>query len=253
MNINQAKQLLNGGTGWRGDCPDCGGHSTLSVSNVGGTIKWYCFRASCNTKGVETIRRTLDEIMKGPTDVSARDFSVPAHFTAVTSNEEARLYCAGGYFISSEMRYDPRLHRAVFLVYRDGGVVDAIGKALASRRGSVPKWYRYGQSRLSYMSIGTPIYGTCVVVEDIPSACVVRAAGYDSMALMSTHMSDLDIHDLMGYNRVIVALDPDAYSKGIVMADRLGAYTDAKAIPIPDDLKYYTLKEVQEILCMDSQ
>jgi len=67
------------------------------------------------------------------------------------------------------------------------------------------------------------------------------------MALLGTNLTDLDILDLMGYN-IIVALDPDAHSKGIAMADRLNAYTDARAILIPDDLKYFKPERVREIL-----
>jgi ABC-type uncharacterized transport system permease subunit len=89
---------------------------------------------------------------------------------------------------------------------------------------------------------------TCVIVEDIPSAIVASAAGYASMALLGTHLTTLDIQDLMGYTNIIVALDPDAHSKGIAMAARLSAYSNARAVLIPDDLKYSKPEDIKEIL-----
>jgi len=68
------------------------------------------------------------------------------------------------------------------------------------------------------------------------------------MALLGTHLTTLDVQDLMGYTNIIVALDPDAHSKGIAMAARLNAYSNARAVLIPDDLKYYNPDKVREIL-----
>ena len=113
----------------------------------------------------------------------------------------------------------------------------------------MPKWWKYGKSGRSFIVKvgGSDHGGECVIVEDIPSACIVGAAGYSSMALLGTNLTDLDILDLMGYN-IIVALDPDAHSKGIAMARRLSAYTDARSILIPDDLKYFKPERVREML-----
>jgi hypothetical protein len=93
-----------------------------------------------------------------------------------------------------ECRYDPKQDRAVFLIRRGLHVVDAIGRSLNR---APPKWFRYGRSGQSFMLSGRD---TCVVVEDIPSAITVGAAGYASMALLGTNLTTLDIKDLMEYN-----------------------------------------------------
>ena len=192
----------------------------------------------------------MDEILTsivGLLPTNSPEFELPRHFTAVASNPTAtrqlKYLTAIGMEQLVRTQYDPKLNRLVYVITRRGHPIDAIGKSLD--RASIPKWYRYGSSGRSFM-IGEHAQ-PCVIVEDIPSACVVGAAGYTSMALLGTNLTDLDVLDLMGYN-IIVALDPDAHSKGIAMADRLSAYTDARAVLIPDDLKYFTPDEVRRIL-----
>ena len=46
----------------------------------------------------------------------------------------------------------------------------------------------------------------------------------------------------------MIALDPDAYSKGLIIQNRLQPFTNAKAILIPDDLKYFKPSKVKEII-----
>jgi hypothetical protein len=236
---------------WRGNCPDCGGRNTLSISNEFGELKWFCFKAHCVTKGRYSVRRSVDEILTSMVGLSptrnSTAFELPIHFTAIESNVTAAR--AAMYLKKINMdqfvytKYDPKLNRLVYIITRGrGNVIDAIGSSLDR---TPPKWYKYGKSGRSF--IVTRKTNVCVIVEDIPSACVVGAAGYTSMALLGTNLTDLDVLDLMGYN-VIVALDPDAHSKGIAMADRLSAYTDARAVLIPDDLKYFTPDEVRRIL-----
>ena len=238
---------------WRGNCPDCGGRNTLSISDELGELKWFCFKAHCTTKGRHTIRRSVDDILKSivglpPTKLTT--FELPPHFTAVESNSSATRATMYLRKINMEQfvrtKYDPKLHRLVYLITRGGGIIDAIGKSLG---GTMPKWWKYGKSGRSFIVKvgGSDRGGKCVIVEDIPSACVVGAAGYSSMALLGTNLTDLDILDLMGYN-ITVALDPDAHSKGIAMARRLSAYTDARSILIPDDLKYFKPERVREML-----
>jgi len=249
LNKSDAKQLLNGMPTWRGNCPDCGGKNTLSIANELGELKWFCFKAHCTTKGRYTVKRSVDDILKsivGLPPNKLTTFELPSHLTTVESNMAATRAATYLSKINMEQvirtKYDPKLHRLVYLITRRGVVIDAIGKSLD---GTPPKWWKYGKSGRSF--IVTRKTNVCVIVEDIPSACIVGAAGYSSMALLGTNLTDLDILDLMGYN-IIVALDPDAHSKGIAMADRLNAYTDARAVPIPDDLKYFTPDEVRSIL-----
>jgi hypothetical protein len=251
LSLPKAKQILNGRDNWRGDCLDCGGKNTLSISNVGGEIKWFCFQSNCKTKGRRYVRRTIDEIIKSmrgkDRELINIPFEVPTYFIDMNSTPRSTRFfnflTTIGMDDKVECRYDPRQNRAVFLIKRGLYVVDAIGKSLNK---TLPKWFRYGHSGQSFMLNDGD---TCVVVEDIPSAITVGAAGYASIALLGTHLTTLDIKDLMGYNNIIVALDPDAHSKGVAIAARLDAYSNARAILIPNDLKYFKPNEVREILC----
>ena len=250
LSLSQAKQTLDGMDNWRGDCLDCGGKNTLSISNVMGEIKWFCFKAHCKTKGRGNVRRTIDEIvesMRGKDhELNRIPFETPPYFTDMNSTLRSTRFfnflTAIGMKDKVECRYDPKQNRAVFLIRRGLHVVDAIGRSLNR---APPKWFKYGHSGQSFMLSGGD---TCVVVEDIPSAITVGAAGYASMALLGTNLTTLDIKDLMEYNNIIVALDPDAHSKGVAMASRLDAYSNAKAMLISNDLKYFNPDEIGEIL-----
>ena len=250
LSLSQAKQTLDGMDNWRGDCLDCGGKNTLSISNVMGEIKWFCFKAHCKTKGRGNVRRTIDEIVESMRGIDHElnriPFETPPYFTDMNSTLRSTRFfnflTAIGMKDRVECRYDPKQNRAVFLIRRGLHVVDAIGRSLNK---ALPKWFRYGHSGQSFMLNDGD---TCVVVEDIPSAITVGAAGYASMALLGTNLTTLDIKDLIGYNNIIVALDPDAHSKGVAMASRLDAYSNAKAVLISDDLKYFNPNEIEDIL-----
>jgi hypothetical protein len=249
LSLLQAKQLLNGFDTWRGDCPDCGGKNTLSISIVMGEVKWFCFKAHCKTRGKGDVRRSTDEIMKemkGKSSELKTPFDAPIYFTGMNSTLRCTLLFEFLYDIGMENKvdcaFDPKQNRAVFFIKRGLHRIDAIGRSLNK---TLPKWFRYGKSGRSFMLNEGD---TCVIVEDIPSAIVAGAAGYASMALLGTHLTTLDIQDLMEYTNIIVALDPDAHSKGITMAERLNAYSNARAVLIPDDLKYFNPDEVRGIL-----
>ena len=256
MNPKDIKTLIGNHESYRGDCYDCGGANSLSISCVEGTLKWMCFKAHCKNKGSGNVRRTSEEITnailgrKKEVDSNIR-FDVPSYFTSVYSSDRAVKFFKRYHALPLseqgriKLRYDPKQNRAVFLVCREGEVVDATGRALDAN--VVPKWYRYNGSGQSFIlnhpNPSTPI----VVVEDIPSACVCSHE-YSAIALMGTSLSDHDLKDLMGYSKVIVALDPDAYSKGISIARRLSPFTDARAVLIPDDIKYFKPNEVKGML-----
>lgn len=251
LNSKEIKELLDGHLSYRGDCPVCGGRSSFSANMTdAGEVAWICFKASCKERGRADVPRSVEQITKyllsNKPDV-CNNFEVPDYFTSIHSNQYAYEYFermnAIPLHIDRKIRlmYDPKQDRSVFIVQRKGVVVDAIGRAIGK---NPMKWYRYGNSGQSFLYRKN---NTLIVTEDIPSA-ITMAYSYSAMGLMGTDLSDNDMQDVMQFDNCIIALDPDAYSKGIMIAKRLSPYINVEAIRIPDDLKYFKPKEAKELI-----
>jgi hypothetical protein len=114
-------------------------------------------------------------------------------------------------------------------------MVDAVGRTL---RGDTPKWLRYTGKGDYYTQGGG---SGAVVVEDCISAAVVarRVHGVTGFAILGTQLTKMHRDALAKYDRVFVALDPDAYGKTLSYTQQLkGCDINATAIPLKDDLKY---------------
>lgn len=255
LRSKDVKALLEGRSSYRGDCPSCGGRNSFSASYTpSGEVAWLCFKASCKVKGRADVPRTLEQIVSKYTgqvqSQEAPTWEMPDHFVSVgkrpkvmewlEANGLTHAYRSG--IIS--LLYDPAQDRVVFTIYHEGVLVDAVGRLLS--RGK-PKWYRYGSSDMGCWFVDQTRSSILVITEDILSACVA-SYNYSSVALLGTDLSDGNFLRAMKYDKVLVCLDPDAYSKGVDMARRLSPFTDAKAVLTPDDLKYFTPDEVKEML-----
>ena len=90
---------------------------------------------------------------------------------------------------------------------------------------------------------------TCVLVEDCISACVVSNYGIAGVALLGTSL--LDEHkDILStyFDKVIVALDPDALPKTLQIAKELkGWVKDVKVLKLTDDLKYSKKRDITKL------
>jgi hypothetical protein len=87
-----------------------------------------------------------------------------------------------------------------------------------------------------------------VVVEDAISAAVVETLGGTGFALLGTQLLDEHIQMLRCYDRVIVALDPDAGEKTIRYKRELFSNgIDSYAMNLYDDLKYRTLDDIETL------
>ena len=252
LSVKTVKSILGDNDSYRGDCPDCGGKNSFSVNKNMGEVAWICFKASCRVRGRETVHRSVDEIVTSllkPQKNNLYEFEVPDYFTSIYSQDKIVNYFqrvnAIPLFESGaiKLRYDPKQDRAVFIVERGGVTVDAIGRSLNK---NTIKWHRYGKSGKSFLHKKGEC-GIIVITEDIPSAITVGYS-YSSMGLMGTDLSHEDMSDIIKFQRCIIALDPDAYSKSIKMAQRLSPWINTKAILIPDDLKYFKPKEAKDII-----
>jgi len=198
-------------------CPFCGGLKKLSVSKVDGQLKWYCFRASCNGKGIYQGKRSLQAAKNYLADAVQQKTREPKPIPSITTparnhqpaldyleqNNSLEAYEAG--YI--DVRYAPAEDRVLFCT--DTG---AVGRSLKKYG---PKWLTYGVLEEG-IHVGNG--STAVLVEDTPSACSVsRIDGFVGVALLGTRISSCLKKSLNKYSACYLILDKDASSKSITI------------------------------------
>ena len=234
---------LSDGQSQRMDCPSCGHKNTFSVTNNNGELMWNCFHAECAVKGRTDRRITRDNsdnilavLSKNTHKQTSSCPEVPFEKPKCWSRQISQkgldyvdsVNTSGRY---DDIYYDVRHKRLVYAIRdKDGKLVDGAGRTLIGAR---PKWYRYGNYRGGF-KIGTS--KVAVVVEDIPSAISISdwCTGY---ALLGTSLRDEHIADLVGYDKVIVALDRDATDKALTMMRTLNTIVPSGILMLDKDLK----------------
>ena len=133
--------------------------------------------------------------------------------------------------------HDTAQNRAVFY-NKQGGV----GRSL---NGATPKWYKYKGSHSSPLLVGKG--KTLVIVEDIASACSVsRNPRYTGCALLGTNFLDSYIPYMDEYDKLVIALDPDARRHAFNIKHLLTlVHNDVTIWFITDDLKYMDCTEYE--------
>jgi len=141
------------------------------------------------------------------------------------------------------LMYDLKDRRAVFPIFIDNVLIDAVGRALA---GAEPKWLRY-TGKANYFIAGTG--ETVVVVEDVISAITVAKLGFTGMAILGTSLSVAHMEQLGNYSQVIVALDPDAAHKTLRFRQEIEAWTGTStiALRLDDDIKYRVESDIEQL------
>ena len=220
----------------RTKCPSCG-QRTFTVTNNMGSLVWNCFRMSCDLKGGTRVRMTVDDIRTQLSDAerfAGAEFAVPEYL--VPANHDVITWASDTYGLEAAelgLLYDVREHRAVFPIMHEGKIVDATGRALGKR---LPKWRRYGKSGLPYAHGCGKV---AVVVEDCVSAAVVGGGNFVGIAVLGTSLSDAHKKFLAQFSTAVIALDPDAVRKTLLMAKELrGHVNDVRVLYLKDDLKY---------------
>jgi len=166
------------------------------------------------------------------------DFKLPEYL--LPNRTEVTVWASSYQLDASVLNllYDVKEHRVVFPVNYNGKMVDATGRALRLRQ--KPKWKRYGSSSYAYICGAGAI---AVVVEDCISAATVSSISSKAtgVALMGTSLLPDHLLQLQKYNKIIVALDPDAARKTFEFTRQLRGTVDTAsvyALNLKDDLKY---------------
>jgi len=232
----------------RGDCPDCGGKNTFTANKSGGAVLYNCYKLGCKISGVHTVGMTAADIQARMQEVEqdkpkpkVEIMELPEYVVRSGSGLDAfrdkwDLWDQG-------LMYDLKDRRAVFPIFIDNVLIDAVGRALA---GAEPKWLRY-TGKANYFIAGTG--KTVVVVEDVISAITVAKLGFTGMAILGTSLSVAHMEQLGNYSQVIVALDPDAAHKTLRFRQEIEAWTGATtiALRLDDDIKYRVESDIEQL------
>ncbi len=240
MNIRQYVIDLELPTGHsvRTDCPKCHRKNTFGASNDMGILKWQCFSASCGTRGIGETNLSASDIRALMNTVDIKESIEPIEFPmsvtralpyeATSWLEYWGIQDVGTYY------WDIKDSRVVFPVIKNHILYDATGRTL--NKVVTPKWKRYGGSGLPFI-VGEG--NVAVVVEDAISASVCASEGYVGVALLGTNLMESHALSLLKYDKVIVALDPDASMKSLAHVKELRRHIrKAIALKLDDDIKY---------------
>lgn len=228
------------------NCPSCKGYKTFTISNIGGTVLWNCYKASCGISGGKRIGMTPHDIkrMKMKQEEKEVEFVLPEFVVPHRSQRHLIKWCAEWGIDENKLglMYDVKEDRVVFPVVHDNKIVDATGRALTKR---LPKWRRYGSSSLPYTCGQGDV---AVVVEDCVSASVVGSEKFVGVALLGTTLLDEHKQYLTRFSAAIVALDPDALPKTLSIAKQLrGHIEDVRVLRLEQDLKYRNPTDIEKL------
>jgi len=244
---------------YRGNCPQCGGHKTFTVSNHSGTILYNCYKHSCRIHGIAhrkldvfSIKEKLNTNVYNPTHdyetAVGMAFELPPFISVIKPDtNKVNLFMRTWNINPDDVFYDVRQDRVVFPVWHNGIIVDAVGRSVFNRQ---PKWLRYASSPIPYM------YGegdVMVVVEDAISAYTLGKMfpNVVGVALLGTQLTDFHkwfFNKYFRYNKVIVALDHDAFTKSLSIVKELRPHIEnVRGLKLTDDLKYMRSNDVQAL------
>ena len=227
----------------RRDCPSCSGKNTFTATKEMGQIKYNCYKLDCNIGGYHNVDLTAAEIKQllsireTPRETERETMEIPEYVVQPSAeHDKYHKFVAQWGLKDSRLLYDVKDERVVFPILYKGRVIDAAGRAVGGKQ---PKWYRY-TGKASYYMRGTS--KTLLIVEDCVSAMVAQleVPSLSAMAILGTSLSAAHYEKIAEYDRVIVALDPDAAHKTLQYTREIAAWTGlpTTALRLDDDIKY---------------
>ena len=251
---------LQDGQTMRKDCPLCRGINTFTASNLDGKVMWNCYKANCtlrgNTKVNIDVSRIRQRLNKSRLDIdNASDvFEIPEWIVPTRTNSINDFLIRWNIY-DVEVLCDIKQERAVFPIRntKTNTIVGATGRAMNPR--SFPKWLKYGNCSVPYIPTiaSESKSNVAVVVEDAISACVVSKhfghRGVTGLALLGTSLGEEHVAEIIKYDKVIVALDPDALPKTLAIVKTIRSHMqNINALKLADDLKYANPQDMERLL-----
>ena len=250
--------LTESGRPYRGDCPECRGRNTFTATKELGDIKYNCFKLGCTVGGIYGTDMTAAEIhryreqqqqQRAYTNIKKEKDTMEIPEFVVTpkaSHTKHQRYVRRWGIALGDVMYDVKDERVVFPIKHDGRIVDAVGRAVGKKQN--PKWYRY-TGEADYYTIGTG--STLLIVEDVVSAVIaVQEMPYiTAMAILGTSMNPKHFEKIGEYEKVIIALDPDAIGKTVEYRREIELWTGRKttAMNLQDDIKYKMEEDLDKL------
>ncbi len=249
---------LKEGERHRCDCPECRGKNTFTATNELGDIKYNCFKLGCTVGGIYGIDMTAAEVhrrleeqqlKRAYTNIKKEKetMEIPEYVVIPKAlhTKHQRYIRRWGIAIGDTM-YDVKDERVVFPIKHDGRIIDAVGRAVGKKQH--PKWYRY-TGEADYYTIG--IGKTLLIVEDVVSAVIAaqELPYITAMAILGTSMNPKHFEKIGEYDKVIIALDPDAIGKTVEYRREIELWTGRKttAMNLIDDIKYREYEDMERL------
>jgi len=250
--------LTEGGRPYRGDCPECRGRNTFTATKELGDIKYNCFKLGCTVGGIYGTDMTAAEIhryreqqqqQRAYTNIKKEKdtMEIPEYVvTPKASHTKYQRYIRRWGIAIGDTMYDVKDERVVFPIKHDGRIVDAVGRAVGKKQN--PKWYRY-TGEADYYTIGEG--KTLLIVEDVVSAIIAaqELPYITAMAILGTSMNPKHFEKIGEYDKVIIALDPDAIGKTVEYRREIELWTGRKttAMNLMDDIKYRMEEDLEKL------
>ena len=249
---------LREGERHRGDCPKCRGKNTFTATNILGEMRYNCFKLGCTVGGIYDTDMTAAEIYhrmkeqqiaRAYTNIKKEKetMEIPEYVVIPKANhtKHQRFIRRWGIALGDTM-YDVKDERVVFPIKHKGRIIDAVGRAVGKKHS--PKWYRY-TGEAEYYTIGTG--KTLLIVEDVVSAVVAaqELPYITAMAILGTSMNPKHFEKIGEYDKVIIALDPDAIGKTVEYRREIELWTGNKTIAMHliDDIKYREYEDMEKL------
>ena len=260
---NNIRQFVNDlglkeGERHRCDCPECRGKNTFTATNELGDIKYNCFKLGCTIRGIYVTDMTAAEIyqrmkeqqtQRAYTNITKEKetMEIPEYVvTPKASHTKHQRFVRRWGIALGDTMYDVKDERVVFPIKHDGRIVDAVGRAVGKKQH--PKWYRY-TGEADYYTIGSG--KILLIVEDVLSAIIAtqELPYITAMAILGTSLSPKHMEKIQEYNKVIIALDPDAIGKTVEYRREIELWTGNKttAMNLLDDIKYKMDEDIDKL------
>ena len=248
---------ISEGDSYRGDCPMCRGKNTFTATNTLGDLQYNCFKLGCTIRGIYITDMTAAEIYQRMKDQQTQraytnikkekeSMEIPEYVvTPKAKHTKYQRFIRRWGIAIADTLYDVKDERVVFPIKHNGRIIDAIGRAVGIKH---PKWYRY-TGEADYYTVGSG--KTLLIVEDVLSAIIAtqELPYITAMAILGTSLSPKHMEKIQEYNKVIIALDPDAIGKTVEYRREIELWTGNKTIAMNliDDIKYREHEDMEKL------